>query len=353
MAGINNIPYTPWAQVGSPDFSPLAKLADTYRQGQMRAELAQLAANGQQPSLEQVAQVALRHGDTDAFKGLAQLAQGNAYQMANLGLRNREVGVQERLAAQRPQADLTDLYDPVTGQPQRALVNRQTGATQTLGGVKQDRKDLSVSDITKLSEEGGKFASLIDSVKTFRPEYGGWGSQALGELSNTLTSNMPSWVPALDPEKAKSRDEGAAFWREYSRQKSVARHELYGSALTPGERKDYEAADINPGMNPEQIKRNLATQQRILETGIKRKAAAMLEAGYKPEQVSKAYGIDLGGMGVPARGQPVAGGAPSSAPAVTPSAALSEARAALAKRPDLRDAVIQRLKEKGIDPTGL
>jgi hypothetical protein len=337
MAGINQLQLPPMANVPQVDFSPLAKLADVYRQGQMRAELAQLAANGQQPSLEQVAQVALRHGDPETFKGIASLAQANAYQMANLGLRGREVGVQERLAAQKPQADLTDLYDPVTGQPQRALVNRQTGETKTLGGVKQDRKDLSVTDITKLSEEGGKYSSLLGSLREFKPEYGGWGSQALGELANDLTSRMPSWIPSVDPQKAKSRYDGAAFWREYNRQKSVVRHELYGSALTPGERKDYEAADVNPGMNPDQIQRNLAIQERIVANGIKRKAS----------------GVDLGGMGVPARGQPVAGGAPSSAPAVTPSAALSEARAALAKRPDLRDAIINRLKEKGIDPTGL
>jgi hypothetical protein len=81
MAGINNIPYTPWAQVGSPDFSPLAKLADTYRQGQLRSVLGSVGQelqNGGTLDYQQLAGKLLSAGvPLEQGLSLLQLAQGH------------------------------------------------------------------------------------------------------------------------------------------------------------------------------------------------------------------------------------------------------------------------------------
>ena len=93
--------------------------------------------------------------------------------------------------------------------------------------------------------------------------------------------------------------DGASWWQGYDRYKNVVRNELFGSALTAPEKAAFEQADINPRMDPAQIQKNLATQKRIAENGLRRKADAMIQSGYNPDVVSKAYGVDLGPVGQP------------------------------------------------------
>jgi hypothetical protein len=339
MAGINQLQLPPMANVPQVDFSPLAKLADVYRQGQMRAELAQLAANGQQPSLEQVAQVALRHGDPETFKGIASLAQANAYQMANLGLRGREVSVMEQQARENKAPPTVTMYGP-TGKPMTGMWNANTRNYDPVGSEKVEEKELGFGDIRKNAQAGGKYQSINKLTDTFDPEYAGWVVPGAGELANTLASNVPSSMLGKDGGK---RVQAADWWREYQAIKNEFLNTQFGATVPPAEMARFESASVNPA--------NLQVQREIIKNAIKNEITAGGAAKYNTDALAKSYGIDPKELGIAPTGQPTS--SPRSAPAVTPSAALSEARAALAKRPDLRDAIINRLKEKGIDPTGL
>lgn len=217
------------------------------------------------------------------------------------------------------------------------------------GTLNEKPRDMSVTDITKLSEEGGKLSSLGSFGNTFEPRFAGYKASMLGEAANLAGRNVPGLV-------SQDVKEGATWWQGYDQYKNTIRHELYGGALTPTEVGVFEKAQINPGMDPEQIKKNLAIQRDVVQNGIKRKANAMIAAGYDPTTIANAYGVNLKDIGVTATGR---GGSTPAAPA-PPAApgpggkggALDDAREAI-KRGAPRDAVLKRLRENGIDPSGL
>lgn len=186
------------------------------------------------------------------------------------------------------QSDGQGGYKPIAGGPADPAYLRAKGEAEN--SVAKPRQ-LSIGDITKLAEEGGKFANVSGFSDTFKPEYA--GRTILGDAANIAGRNLPEAVVG------KTIADGASWWQGYDRYKNVVRNELFGSALTAPEKAAFEQADINPRMDPAQIQKNLATQKRIAENGLRRKADAMIQSGYNPDVVSKAYGVDLGPVGQP------------------------------------------------------
>jgi hypothetical protein len=163
---------------------------------------------------------------------------------------------------------------------------------QSVTDAKDKGKPMSITDITKLSEEGGKFSSLKGFEEKFQDKYAGYKIPAIGSAAMAAGRYLPESVAGKDTAEA------AGFWQGYDRYKNVVRNDLFGSALTATEQAAFEKADVSPAMDPAQIKKNLAAQKVIVENGLKRKANAMIEAGYKPEAIAAAYGIKLGDIGV-------------------------------------------------------
>lgn len=201
--------------------------------------------------------------------------------------------------------------------------------------VKEKPRQMSITDITKLTEEGQKFADLGRFGSTFKPEYAGYKNTTLGNTANIAGRHLPeSWV-------GKDMADGATWWQGYDRYKNVVRHELYGSALTKPETAAFERADITPGMTPAQITKNLALQQEIVTNGLKRKAEAMISAGYDPKSISAAYGVELPSIGVTATSRrqapPAAGPPPAPSPQGAASGNIPQGAAALLRQnPNLR-----------------
>lgn len=211
--------------------------------------------------------------------------------------------------------------------------------------AKAKPRNMSINDITKLSEEGGKFSQVAGFGDTFKPEYAGYKVKAVGEAANLAGRNLPAGM--LPPGVA----EGANWWQGYDRYKNVIRNDLFGSALTKSEISAFEAADITPGMDPAIVQKNLARQKSIIENGLTRKANAMIEAGYEPKTIASAYGLDLAKLGVDATGKKGRATAPA-AGTVSAADPLQKARDAIARGAN-REAVIKRLVEAGVKPDGL
>jgi hypothetical protein len=211
---------------------------------------------------------------------------------------------------------------------------------------KQKPRQFNVSDVTKLTEEGQKFGALTKVGEGFKDEYAGYGMARVGDLANTAGRYLPEGVVGKDITA------GASWWQGYDRFKNVTRHELYGAALTPTEQRVFEQADINPGMTPDQIRKNLQVQTNVVQNGLKRKANSLIEAGYDPAPIAAAYGVDLKDLGVTA----TKGDRTKPAPKITnrddANALIGEARDAIARGAP-RDAVIKRLQERGVSPAGL
>lgn len=206
---------------------------------------------------------------------------------------------------------------------------------QSAAGARAQPRQFSVGDVTKLSEEGGKYSNLSGFADTFKDAYAGYKLPGAGEAAMYAGRMLPEGVVGKDVADA------AQWWQGYDRFKNVVRNDLFGAALTKNEQAAFEKADINPQMDPKAIRSNLETQQNIALSGMKRKANALIQSGYDPKAIAQAYGLDPGELGGKAAPGPRGGGDP-----------LAQARAAIAAGAP-RDKVIERLRQNGINPGGL
>ncbi len=308
------------------DFSSLGDLPATYREGQLSANRQRtLAELGQGASPADVARKLFAAGDVQGGMMLSNLANAQSdrdfqrsratqqdsqwQQTHELQKRGMDGGRVPAGFEQIPGGGLR----PIAGGPQDPAYIRQSNEASNKG------PQMSVGDITKLSEEGGKAASVAGFGNDFKDEYAGYGTEWAGNASMLFGRNAPeAWT---NP----GHRQAATFWQGYDRYKNVVRNDQFGSALTATEKAAFEKADVNPGMSPATIRANLKIQKDLVDGAIRRKAGALIEAGHRPEVIAKAYGINLGSLGVAPKGQPQ--GVP-----VPPAAA-----AALKSNPSLRD----------------
>jgi hypothetical protein len=154
-------------------------------------------------------------------------------------------------------------------------------------GVGQRYKPMSVNDITKLSDEGGKAKSVAEFASTFSDDYGGYGGGVDLIAQTKMLLSRAGWAN-------QKNTEAATWWQGYDKYKNVVRNDLFGSALTPSEQEQFTKADIAPGMDPGIIRSNLALQNKLIQTGLARKSAAFKAQGYNPRVIDEAYGVQPG-----------------------------------------------------------
>jgi hypothetical protein len=344
------------------DFSEIGNLRKTYDDARTKAVREQtLAQLGQGADVNAVANQLFRTGDVEGGLSLSRLGemraqraqtQSNADRSFEEQRRQFNVGAEGGRIPAGWEKTPTGMR-PITGGPEDPNYLRQKTEAVDKG------RPMSITDITKLSEEGGKFANIGGFVDTFKPEFAGHISPQVGAVSNWAGRHLPESVVG------ETRAQSAAWWQQYDKFKNLVRNELYGASLQPSETALFEKSDVNAGMDPKQIKTNLETQRTIAENGLKRKANAMIAAGYKPDVIAKAYGLNLDTLGVstnknavppPQASAPKTGGPNKEAvqaARANQAATLEEARAALKANPANRDIIVYRLKQVGIDPAGL
>ncbi|MTW19449.1 hypothetical protein GJ689_24975 [Rhodoplanes serenus] len=397
MAGINPLQLPKWETAPQIDWSPLARIGNAigeYRRDQRVNTTIEEARAAGKP-LDQVGIDVMMAGDRDTGMaiwraGMAQAERAadnaradraaaslDAYRRQSLDLQRR--AYEEGKLPQGFRRGADGGLEAIPGGPaDPEYLRRRGGVTEVPagfeaapgGGVRPipggpadpaylgakseattKPRQLSMSDITKLDEEGGKFQNLSGFADTFKPEYAGYGASWIGDAANAAGRYLPQGVVG------KTAAEGASWWQNYDRYKNVVRNELFGSALTATEKSAFERADINPGMTPDQITRNLRRQREIATNGLRRKANAMIAAGYDPDVIGKAYGLDLGSIGVKDQGRVRPGVTAPAAPSkVTNSTeandAIAAAREAIAQGAP-RDQVIKRLRDMGVPVGGL
>lgn len=219
----------------------------------------------------------------------AKRLQQSAEQFAKThGLAERREGRAEREEKEAKDRGKWQYLGPSDDGKSSVFMNTVTGEHEERavkvapkGGSKP--RQMNAGDIRKLTEEGNKFQQINGFVDTFKPEYA--GAPFVGKARNWVGRTLPDSM--VDESVVK----GATWWQEYDRYKNQVRNELFGSALTATEKAAFEAADINPGMSADAIKRNLAAQQRAVQSAMSKLGGALVSEGYNPETISKAYGL--------------------------------------------------------------
>lgn len=133
---------------------------------------------------------------------------------------------------------------------------------------------------TKAMENVSNAASAAEdteeSTNSFKPEYG--GHFILGKLSNTIGRTVGD-------------DSGQAqWWQALEARTNIARHELFGSALTRTELNAWNATAVNPSMNAGEIKKNLERRQVIERRAVAKLAKSYMAQGYSKEGIRELLG---------------------------------------------------------------
>jgi hypothetical protein len=293
----------------NPDFSWIGDLPKTYAEAQQRQrenELRQALQGlptgpGGVPDYNAAVNLALRTGNLNAVAPLAQIVNAQATRQQSAAAQantERHQRVMEDIARKTLEGGKLPFgwsLDPqgmpmaTPGGPHDPNYIQQTTA------AREKPRQMSVTDIDKLSEQGGKFSNLTTFTETWRPEFGGYKVPAVGAAANVAGRYLPEGVVGKDVAQ------GAAWWQSYDKFKNVVRNELFGASLTKPEQAAFAQADIDPGMDPKQIEKNLGVQKLIVTNGLIRKANAMINEGYDPKTIAAAYGLDLSQLGVTAQ----------------------------------------------------
>jgi hypothetical protein len=170
-------------------------------------------------------------------------------------------------------------------------------------------RSLAASAVNDLTEAGQNAQDINRLQSTWNDSYGGYGVG--GEVANTAGKRIPG---------SKYADQ-ARWWQDYQTRKNDLRHSKFGASLTPGEKAEFAKADIDPNMDPEVIKANLARQQKTLTGAAKRLAKVWIKQGYDADAIAEAVGYSLEDLGIQApaeEGAAVPGSTENAAPAGGP-----------------------------------
>lgn len=122
-----------------------------------------------------------------------------------------------------------------------------------------------------------QYTTLANALDTFQDDFGG---NILGGLENTAQAYSP--VPVGTPGQSE-------WWSGFKALDNQIRNDLFGSALTPTEKRAYSDTTIEPGMNPEKIRENLKRRLGIIEGALQRRREFYIANGYKENAVDAIF----------------------------------------------------------------
>ena len=173
-------------------------------------------------------------------------------------------------------------FEPIPGGPEDPVYKR-TSAEATA-----KPRDLPFNVVKELGERGGAAGDFSRISSGFKDEFAGYKYGALGDAANTLGRNT----------SIGNFGEQSQWWQEYQSKKNIIRNQLFGSALTATEAGEFNKADINPGMTPQQVRTNLQRQTEAAKRAAGKLASYYIKSGVDPERIEAALGYPLADLGV-------------------------------------------------------
>lgn len=281
----------------------------------------------------------LARGDTDA-------AAQTAYRQGDLnkGLAFQKMGQEQAAQTIERFADLATMVDAERDPERRAqLWNRVLATHPNADGLSEEERDPATGPRLMIAEAGEfmKYQKgLLDQ------------EHKRAQISSANRANVPDTIQEY--EYSRQNPEFADYRKQYGRQGKTFQFDRVRDAAKQLGYSDEEAFDIARGKKPpsEADLINMARQLTEMEMPSSGFAAARI----KPEQRRARYEEILGGLqqrfSTGRRRSPRQGAPEQAISDRARQNALQKAREAIEKGAS-RDAVIQRLRQHGIDPSGL
>jgi hypothetical protein len=134
----------------------------------------------------------------------------------------------------------------------------------------KDGKEIKIADSTKLANNAAMVDKLTDLTTTFRPEFTGYATNALGEADIWRAGR------SSDPKDVQLYQ----WWQTYQEHINKVRNELFGAALTANEKAEFEKAMVTKGMDPVQAKANLDRQAELSQKAYDKIDKSLRVQGY-------------------------------------------------------------------------
>lgn len=262
------------AAAGKPNINLMAgMIAGDPQAANMSSQLqAQSARAGAQrvSGLQSALQAKAQSRDVGARQTTLQSARVKSQQdAANLARQQSEADyTRDRaddvadLKFKREQAmDLAELRNQrMTAQSDRekARLNRQERRFRMTHHKTQQPKDLGPTLAKSLHEKSTTIQHMDRAHELFKDEYAA-DVGIIGRGQNIISGE-------LGISTSKAMDEQAAWWRDYKRYiELVERHEFFGATLTKGENLSWKQAEIQIGMKPAEIRKNLRKRAQMMK----------------------------------------------------------------------------------------
>jgi len=212
--------------------------------------------------------------DRDEFK---QAMEDYSNQTRDLS----QAQIAERAAAQKfgYDKDLTDIRSKAQIEAAKAKV----AATP----VKV--KNLPAAINKTISAQSSALSRLGEAMAGFKPEYfQNYGSKLVGQGKDAWSNIKGSIGIGTDA------DANRVVWRKnFNAIQNIDRHELFGSALSAGEAKAWDAASTNEGDSPAVAAKNLRIRYNIIKDNLSKATASAIGGGYDQEQIQGLIGNSL------------------------------------------------------------
>lgn len=226
----------------------------------------------------------LRQKGADAMALQAEKERAQKERDEFLTTARQELG--QFMASLRPQRQLQITTDSQGNQ----LVVNPDGTTKPLTGPdgkpvkgKPNERSLPPSVVNELTDRGTTAQDFVKLSETFDDKFGGYKSEKIGDAVN--------WAKRTFGDDSNQ----AQWWQGYQEKKNVIRNKLFGSALTATEKVEFDKAQINPGMDSGEIRKNLGRQKDAALKAARKLAGAYKAGGYSSQQIEAALGIPLEG----------------------------------------------------------
>ena len=189
------------------------------------------------------------------------------------GLDFNDPGTLQRIAVKLQQEGL---YDEAMNVFDRSILIQEKLAEIGKTG-KTKYQNLSVNDTIKIS-------GIADNVAMTKDLLNSWNDDYIADVpfGGDFENWYIEWIGSDDPRKVAQ----ANWWKNYQEKKNVIRNTLFGGALTPTEKREWDKQDITANtQNVQMIRDKLRRQVEIAEKGWQRLSVALVRAGYDPDVI--------------------------------------------------------------------
>lgn len=189
------------------------------------------------------------------------------------------------------------MYDPDTNLP----VSVEEDDPAAAGLLPKPSRVVASGDAKTLQTAGANLDTYERLGSTFKDEF--VGAPVLGGIETALGK--------VGGEKIGISDKGQAeWWGDYQTMVNAVRNDLFGAALTPGEKDEFEKQMITQGMDPALARQNLARQTAILKTAAARQGRGLATQGYSKKAIETYLGRELDALPDPMKAPAAAVAAP-------------------------------------------